>query len=109
MQKKILQGLGVAQAAPGPNAGHKKKKNARKSDFFRKKSKNYLVMPKYWGKQIFSLGRFPRSGSKAKESKKREKKKRPKVGNINGQLRTGENVKITTKRSNILIQLNTIQ
>ena len=39
-------------------------------------------MPKYWGKQIFSLGSFPRSGSKAKDGKEREK-----VGNNNGQLR----------------------
>ena len=38
-------------------------------------------MPKYWGKQIFSLGSFSEVGQKT------EKKKRPKVGNNNGQLR----------------------
>ena len=40
-------------------------------------------MPKYWGKQIFSLGRFPEVGQKQKT----EKKERPKVANNNGQLR----------------------
>ena len=40
-------------------------------------------MPKYWGKQIFSLGRFPKVGQKQKT----EKKERLKVGNNNGQLR----------------------
>ena len=45
-------------------------------------------MPKYWGKQIFSHGRFPEVGQKQKTEKKREKiKERPKVGNYNGQLR----------------------
>ena len=45
-------------------------------------------MPKYWGKQIFSLGSFPRSGSKAKDGEKerRKKERRLKVGNNNGQL-----------------------
>ena len=33
-------------------------------------------MPKYWGKQIFSHGRFPEVGQKQKtERKKREKEK----------------------------------
>ena len=40
-------------------------------------------MPKYWGKQIFSLGSFPEVGQKQKT----EKKKKLKVGNNNGQLR----------------------
>ena len=31
-------------------------------------------MPKYWGKQIFSLREFPRSGSKAKDGEKEERK-----------------------------------
>ena len=44
-------------------------------------------MPKYWGKQIFSLGSFPEVGQKQKTEKKKEKKERPKVGNNNGQLR----------------------
>ena len=34
-----------------------------------------LVMPKYWGKQIFAHGRFPEVGQKQKtERKEREKK-----------------------------------
>ena len=45
-------------------------------------------MPKYWGKQIFTHGRFPEVGQKQKtEKKKREKEiERLKVGNNNGQL-----------------------
>ena len=42
-------------------------------------------MPKYWGKQIFSLGISPEVGQKQKTE--REKQKRAKVGNNNGQLR----------------------
>ena len=38
-------------------------------------------MPKYWGKQIFSLGSFPEVGQKQKTEKER-----PKVGNNNGKL-----------------------
>ena len=45
-----------------------------------------LVMPKYWGKQIFSHGRFPEVGQKQKTEKKRERK-RPKVGDKDGQPR----------------------
>ena len=41
-------------------------------------------MPKYWGKQIFSLGSFPEVGQKQKTERKKE---RLKVGNNNGQLR----------------------
>ena len=44
-------------------------------------------MPKYWGKQIFSLGSFPEVGQKQKAEKKKKKKERPKVCNNNGQLR----------------------
>ena len=40
-------------------------------------------MPKYWRKQIFSLGSFPEVGQKQKT----EKKKGLKVGNNNGQIR----------------------
>ena len=32
-------------------------------------------MPKYWGKQIFTHGRFPEVGEKKKAEKKEEKKK----------------------------------
>ena len=46
----------------------------------------YLVMPKYWGKQIFSLGSFPKVGQKQKTEKEREKE-RLNDGNNNGQLR----------------------
>ena len=40
-------------------------------------------MQKYWGEQIFSLGRFPEVGQKQRTEKER---KRPKVGNNNHQL-----------------------
>ena len=41
-------------------------------------------MPKYWGKQIFTHGRFPQVGQKQKA--KRKERRRPKVGKNNGQL-----------------------
>ena len=45
-------------------------------------------MPKYWGKQTFTHGRFLEVGQKQKtEKKKRGKKEKLKVGNNNGQLR----------------------
>ena len=46
-------------------------------------------MPKYWGKQIFTHGRFPEVGLKVEggEKEKRRKKKKKKVGENNGQLR----------------------
>ena len=44
-------------------------------------------MPKYWGKQIFSLGSFHNVGQKQKTEKKRRKKRvRLNDGNNNGQL-----------------------
>ena len=43
-------------------------------------------MPKYWGKQTFTHGKFPQSGPKAKDREK-QRKRREKVGNNNGQLR----------------------
>ena len=42
-------------------------------------------MPKYWGKQIFSLRSFPKVSQKQKTEKK--EKKRLNDGNNNGQLR----------------------
>ena len=45
-------------------------------------------MPKYWGKQIFSLRSFPEVGQRQKtEKKERKNERRAKVGNNNGQLR----------------------
>ena len=66
------------------NLAVKSQKIARKSFFFRKKYKlpkkniffciYLLVMPKYWGKQIFTHGRFSEVGQKQKtERKEREK------------------------------------
>ena len=43
-------------------------------------------MPKCWGKQIFSLGRFLEVGHKQKTEKEKKREERPKVGNYNGQL-----------------------
>ena len=48
-----------------------------------------LVMPKYWGKQIFTTGRFPQVGQKQKTEKKERKKERAKVGDNNGQATHG--------------------
>ena len=42
-------------------------------------------MPKYWGKQIFTRGRFPKVGQKQKIGER--KKERLNDGNNNGQLR----------------------
>ena len=38
-----------------------------------------LVMPKHWGKLIFSLGRFPEVGQKQKTEKERKREKRRKI------------------------------
>ena len=49
-----------------------------------------LIMPKYWGEQIFRHGSFPEMGQKqiTEGKKERERKKeRAKVGNNYGQLR----------------------
>ena len=47
-------------------------------------------MPKYWGKQIFSLGSFPQVGQKQKTEKKREReKKKMNDGDNNGQATHG--------------------
>ena len=43
-------------------------------------------MPKYWGKQIFSLGSVPEVGQMQKTEKKKEKE-RLIYGNNNGQVR----------------------
>ena len=46
-------------------------------------------MPKYWGKQIFSLGSFPEGNQKQKTERRKERKKEKRLndGNNNGQLR----------------------
>ena len=44
-------------------------------------------MPKYWGKQIFTHGRFLKVGQKQKTEKERKRERGAKVGNNNGQLR----------------------
>ena len=46
-------------------------------------------MPKYWGKQIFSHGRFPEVGQKQKTEKKKKERKRPNDGNNNGRAMHG--------------------
>ena len=46
-------------------------------------------MPKYWVKNYFAHGRFPEVGQKQKTEKKKEIKKRPKVGDNNGQATHG--------------------
>ena len=70
-------------------------KKARKSFFFvKKKLHNFfciylLVMPKYWGKQIFTHGSFPEVGQKQKTEKKERKRERLNDGNNNGQATHG--------------------
>ena len=61
----------------------KSRKNAKKSFFFLKKKKityfffiYLLVMSKYWGKQIFTQGRFPEVGQKQKAERKKRKEMR---------------------------------
>ena len=44
-------------------------------------------MPKFWGGNYFAHRSFPEVGQKQKTEKKREERKRLKVGNNNGQLR----------------------
>ena len=46
-------------------------------------------MPKYWGKQIFTHGRFPEVGQKQKTDRKERKKERLNDGNNNGQATNG--------------------
>ena len=86
---RILQGLRVAQAAV------KNLKLSKKIYFF---CIYLLVMPKYWGKQIFTHGRFLEVGQKQKTEKKKKgthasrlgqkrERERAKVGNNNGLLR----------------------
>ena len=73
-RERILQGLGVAQAAVTERWPWKEEKTPENQLFFCKKIKNIficiylLVMQKYWGKQIFSL----RSFLEAKDGKERE-------------------------------------
>ena len=44
-------------------------------------------MPKYWGKQIFTQGRFPEVGQKRKTEKRKRMKEKLNDGNNNGQVR----------------------
>ena len=48
-----------------------------------------LVMPKYWGKQIFSLGSFAEVGQMQMTEKKERKRERLNDGNNNGQATHG--------------------
>ena len=46
-------------------------------------------MPKYWGKQIFTHGRFPEVGQKQKTEERERKKEGLNDGNNNGQAMHG--------------------
>ena len=46
-------------------------------------------MTKYWGKQIFSLGSFPKVGQKQKTENKKRERERLNDGNNNGQATHG--------------------
>ena len=39
-------------------------------------------MPKYWGKQIFTHGRFPEVGQKQKTEKKKKKKEKKEIASL---------------------------
>ena len=83
----------------GPGGSDRMKKKRKKISFFRNKIKKImifkkiciylLVMPKYWVKNYFTHGSFPEVGQKQKTEKKKEKRKRPKVGDNNGQATHG--------------------
>ena len=52
-----------------PRSGSKEKDRERKKRKRKRKKKKItylIVMPKYWGKQMFSLGRFAEVGQKKK-------------------------------------------
>ena len=66
----ILQGLGWPMR-PLLSAGHKKNKNVRKKIRITKFI-YLLIMPKYWGKQIFTHGRFSEVGEKKREKRKED-------------------------------------
>ena len=53
-------------------------------------------MPKYWGKQIFSLESFPEVGQKQRT----EKKEILNVGNNNGQLRIANTTSFGAHKAN---------
>ena len=79
--------------APRPNADRAEKTRENQLFLLKKKLPSFffyiflLVMPKYWGKQIFTHERFPEVGEKQKAQKKEKEKKKKKVGENNGQLR----------------------
>ena len=49
-------------------------------------------MPKYWGKQIFSLGRFPEVGQKQKTEKKERKTEKKERKKKRERLNDGNNI-----------------
>ena len=55
-------------------------------------------MPKYWGNQIFSLGRFNKVGQKQKTERER-KEERLNDGNNNGQLRIANTTSGGTRKA----------
>ena len=73
--ERILQGLRVAQAAVTERWPQKVQKTLE-NQFC---CIYLLVMPKYWGKQIFTHGSFPEVGQKQKTEGKKEKIQRRKT------------------------------
>ena len=87
---QIKQSMFILENTPGTAGGQggrdrtlavkSNKKNAWKSGFFslKKKLPNFfciylLVMPNYWGKQIFAHGSLPEVGQNQKTERKRKK------------------------------------
>ena len=59
-------------------------------------------MPKYWGKQIFTHGRFPEVGQKKKHGeKKKRKEERLNDGDNNGQATHGARKPPGPKKANV--------
>ena len=54
--------------------GQQKKKREKEPELIFFKCIYLLVMPKYWGKQIFSPGSFPNVGQKQKAEKKKSER-----------------------------------
>ena len=90
IQRKTIYNTPGTAGGPGGRdrtLAVKSRKIPPKSVFFRKKRKKLtppkyffciylLVMPRYWGKQIFTQGRFTEVGQKQKTEKKERKRER---------------------------------
>ena len=70
MFDRILQGLGVGPGSATERWPCRKKNENNQKKIFLKIF--LLVMPKYWGKQIFTHGSFPKVGEKKKADEEKK-------------------------------------